>query len=113
MTSSDLADYFQKMFSLCLGAVGTWLALRSFYEKRHQETLQRFADGKQKEYAAQRDFEHLKRNQEQMQQSLRLLDEEIDGTKQDLKEIKGMLAIAFNRAGESISGIFGYREKEK
>lgn len=110
MNGQNWTDFLEKMFSLSLGAIGTWLALKTFYEKKHQETLNRFAEGKQKEYAASRDFEHLRRNQEQLKENLAALDDELQDAKENVKEIKGMLVVFLSRFNDSVSNIFGKRE---
>lgn len=109
MNATDWTDFTQKILSALFGIIGTWLALNAYYQKKHQETLDRYATGKQKEYAAERDFQHLKRNQEQMQEALKLLDEEVSDNREDVKEIKGMMISSFGRSGES--GFFGKQEK--
>jgi ABC-type nickel/cobalt efflux system permease component RcnA len=113
MNAANWTEFLEKMVSVLLGGVGTWLAVRSFYEKRHQETLDRYATCKQKEYAAERDFEHLRRNQEQMKEALRVLDDELTETRADFKELKGMLVVVFSQSGESISGIFAHRREKQ
>ena len=110
---NNWTDFIEKMLSVSLGGVGTWLAVRTFYEKRHQETLDRYAQSREKAYAAERDFEHLRKNQEQMKESLKLLDDELTETRADFKELKGMLFAMFGRQGDSISGIFANREKKE
>ncbi len=109
--NKELIDFAEKLFSLTLGAIGTWLALRAFYERRHQETLNRHATSQQKEYAAQRDFEHLKRNQDQMKEALKVFDDELQATREDVKEIKGMLTAWFGKMESPISGILGHRNQ--
>lgn len=114
MTDSNWVDFLQKILSVVLGATGTWLAVRSFYEKKHQETLDRYAQSREKSYAAERDFEHLRRNQEQMKDALKMLDDELTETREDFKELKGMLYATFNRVGvDSISGVFANRKREE
>lgn len=109
MNQTEWTDFLQKVFSAGLGIIGTWLAVRSYYEKRQRELSDRNALGVQKAYAAERDFEHLKRDQEQMKEALKLLDDEISNNREDVKEIKGMLITSFGRSGES--GFFGKQEK--
>lgn len=109
----DLIDFLEKMISVIIGGFGTWLGARAFYEKRHQETLDRYAQSREKAYAAERDFQHLRNNQEQLKELLKVLDDELTETREDFKELKGMLYAAFNRVGvDSISGIFARKEKE-
>ncbi len=110
MNAQNWTDFLEKMFSLSLGAIGTWLALKTFYERRHKETLERFAEGRQKEYAAERDFEHLRRNQEQLKVNLSALDDELQDAKADVKEIKGMISVFLARFNDSSSNIWGKRE---
>lgn len=107
-------DFAEKMLSVLLGAIGTGIAVRSFYEKRHQETLDRYAQSREKAYAAERDFQHLKANQEQLKETLRIIDDELSETREDLKELKGMLFATFSRVGvDGISGIFGQKERKE
>lgn len=113
MVDASWSDFIQKVASLAIGSIGAWLGLKTFYEKRHQETLDRYAQSREKSYAAERDFEHLRRNQEQMKESLRMLDDELTETRADFKELKGMLFAMFGRSDESISGIFAHRKKQE
>ncbi|GEM_PF-4522043 len=113
MATPENLTFAEQLISLSLGAAGTYLALRTFYEKKHQETLDRFAQSQTKAYAAERDFEHLRRNQEQMKESIKLLDDEVSETRADLKEVKGMLTAMFARIGDTVSGIFAHKEKRE
>lgn len=49
---------------------GTWLAVSGYYRAELKEYVRREADREKKEYAAQRDFEHLRRNQEVISKAL-------------------------------------------
>lgn len=113
MNQAEWTDFFQKVVSAFLGMVGTWIAVRSYYEKRHRETMDRNAISVQKAYAAERDFEHLRKNQEQIKEAIKILDDELTDTREDFKELKGMLMVFFGKAGESVSGIFGHRGEKK
>lgn len=114
MTSPEsVTDFAEKMVSLALGAIGTYLALRAFYEKKHNETVERLKTATTKEYAAQRDFEHLRRNQENIGISIKLLDDELKETREDFLEIKGMLMVVLNRVNFTDSGILGHKPQEK
>jgi hypothetical protein len=106
-------DFFEKVFSLLLGVMGTWVAVSSYYRKRHQETLSRYADGEKKAYAAERDFNHLRNNQEQMKEALRMLDDELRNTRDDFLEVKGILIATLNHIGTSESQIFAHRKKKE
>lgn len=113
MTSADWTDYLQKLFSVGLGIVGTWITVHTFYAKRNKEIMDRYASSQTKEYAAQRDFDHLKNNQEQMKEALKILDDELTETRADFKELKGMLMVFFGKSEQSISGIFGHRKEKE
>lgn len=107
-----MIDLAEKLISVLFGAAGAWIALKTFYERKHQETLDRFADARKKEYAAQRDFEHLRRNQEQMRGAIEQLDRDFEEIRETFGEIKGMLAVILRGNNESISGVFGKRKGE-
>ncbi len=109
MVNRETVDFVEKLLSASIGIVGTWLALRSFYERKHKEVLDRYADSQKKEYAAQRDFEHLRRNQEQMKESFRELDDELSKTREDMRELKGMLTTWTNRMNASLLDGFGHK----
>lgn len=111
--NGQIIDFSEKLVSALFAGIGTWLAVRSFYEKKHQETLDRYAQAREKSYAAERDFNHLRNNQEQMKEALKMLDQEQSETREDLKELKGMLFALFGRSGESISGILAHKEKHE
>lgn len=49
---------------------GTWLAVSGYYRAELREYVKKEADRERKEYAAQRDFEHLRRNQEALAKAL-------------------------------------------
>lgn len=57
-----------------------------------------FANSEKKRYAAERDFAHIRRNQEQMQQGLNNLlhelDRRFDMVERDILEIKSSLKVA-------------------
>lgn len=104
-------DPFKDVFSVVVGGIGSWLALRSFYEAKHKEAMQRYADSQTKAYAAERDFNHLRNNQEQLKSSMALMDQEVDEVKSDVKEVKALLSVILARSGGSASGFFDKREE--
>lgn len=72
----------------------------------------------EKSYAAERDFNHIKRNLEQLSQHLNLVSEESDELRSEIREIKSIVT-AFSQRLDSIlirletqSGIFGRRNHE-
>lgn len=70
-----------------------------------------YADAEKKRYAAERDFEHLRRNQEQMKQSIVSLSEDIDGLSDDLKTHLAVFNVMLAQSGQSVSGILGYKKQ--
>ncbi|GAB4465520.1 MAG: hypothetical protein OHK0037_20360 [Elainellaceae cyanobacterium] len=86
------------------GCIGTFLSVRGYmnqtrrdYEKRIQDEIQRNADAKVKEYAAQRDFDHLKRHHEQLKEMVLRIDAEMEQVKNTLLELQVVSKGAFNR----------------
>ncbi|KAM3091132.1 hypothetical protein ACKFKG_26765 [Phormidesmis sp. 146-35] len=74
--------------------------------------LRWYGEGEKKRYAAERDFQHLKRNQEQMQQSIAQLIAEIDGLSDDFKTLNACFNLLLGERGQTISGILGYKRKK-
>lgn len=72
--------------------------------------VQWYASTQKKAYAAQRDFEHLRRNQEQMKQGIEQLMKEVDALGDDMKTQSALFNLLMARSGESVSGILGYRK---
>ncbi|MBD2090213.1 hypothetical protein H6F67_10150 [Microcoleus sp. FACHB-1515] len=75
----------------------------------------------QKSYAAERDFRHLRNNQESHAKALAMVDGEVKELRDEIAErfhrqetelvqIKSLLMAQFARNGDSISGIFGRKE---
>lgn len=100
------------MGGLLLGMAGTYVTLRNYYDKRRHDDRQRqheeldrlkaqrqaeldtYAEGKQKAYAAQRDFEHLKQQYATLNQNIATLMDfqrtEVQNLESDIKEIKAL-----------------------
>jgi hypothetical protein len=57
---------------------GTWLAVSGYYRAELREYVKKEADREKKEYAAARDFEHLRRNQEGLAKALDELHRDYD-----------------------------------
>ena len=68
-----------------LTIVGTYLATSGHFRKLRDEDKKRFAESQVKEYAAQRDFNHLERNLRNLQTGL---DQLMEGQKQIMKELE-------------------------
>lgn len=66
------------ILGLIATGTGTWLGVSSYYRSELKEYVKREAERERKEYAAQREFEHLRRNQEVMSKSLDELHKEYD-----------------------------------
>ncbi|MCY7272378.1 MAG: hypothetical protein LH702_01195 [Phormidesmis sp. CAN_BIN44] len=64
-----------------------------------------------KRYAAERDFGHLRNNQEQMKQSLHLLAEELDEMASDFKTQNACFQILMAQSGQTVSGLFAQKPK--
>lgn len=75
----------------------------------------------QKSYAAERDFRHLRNNQESHAKALAMVDSEVKELRDELAErfhrqdteliqIKSLLMAQLAKNGDSISGIFGRKE---
>ncbi|PSB18440.1 hypothetical protein C7B65_15205 [Phormidesmis priestleyi ULC007] len=72
-----------------------------------------YGDGEKKRYAAERDFEHLRKSQEQMRQSILLLTREIDELSDDMKIHLAVFNVMLAQNGQSVSGILGYKRKNE
>lgn len=70
--------------------------------------LQWYAISQTKRYAAERDFQHLRTNQEQMAQNLRVLMDELEECNRNVQDLARLASILLARSGdESMSGILG------
>jgi len=56
----------------------TFAAVSRFYRQRLKEVIDRNVVNANKQYAAERDFNHLQRNYEQLQKSLDILNRDLD-----------------------------------
>lgn len=86
------------------GVIGTFLAIRGHmtqvrrdYEKRLAEEMNRQSEARVKEYAAQRDFEYLARNHEQLKEVVNRIDSDVEKIKDTLLELQVTSRGAFNR----------------
>ncbi len=70
-----------------------------------------YGDGEKRRYAAERDFTHLRNNQEQMKQQIASLAKEIDSLSDDMKTHLAVFNVMLSQRGESVSGILGYKKR--
>lgn len=86
-------------------------------QSEREAEMHRFAEGKTKEYAAQRDFQHLMRQYEGLVANLNTLhelgDRRLDGIEDDLRDIKGLLQMLAVAIGQSETGISRYLKRDK
>ncbi|KAM3099550.1 hypothetical protein ACKFKG_03165 [Phormidesmis sp. 146-35] len=72
-----------------------------------------YGDGEKKRYAAERDFQHLRRNQEQMKEQISHIGKEIDGLSDDFKTLNACFNLLLGQSGQTMSGILGYRKRSE
>lgn len=114
----EFLDVVLPIVSLMIGAIGTFMGVRSFYRERQQEALKRHAEAERKEYAAQRDFGHLQRNYEQFTANLANLvdecDRRFDEQALELKEVKGLLNVVIMKlSGDNTSAVHRYQPRNE
>lgn len=71
-----------------------------------------YADAEKKRYGEERDFKHLKGNQEQMQLSLASLSKEIDYLSDDVRTLTAVFNVMLAQQGQSVSGLLGYKKRD-
>jgi predicted nucleic acid-binding Zn-ribbon protein len=86
------------------GAVGMLIAvqnhirsLRQGWSDRWEEETRRKVDAEKKAYAAERDFNHLRGNQEQLKQAIGQLQDEVEELTKVLIEIRTAHNATYNR----------------
>jgi hypothetical protein len=91
-------DNLQSLISLFLGVAGFTTGSVMWWKGSIE-----------KRYAAERDFSHLRRNQEQISNSLGLIDKELDerfhNLNMELVQIKSLLMAILAKSGDSVSSI--------
>lgn len=119
---------------LLIAVTTTYLTVRQYYDKRRSEERQRqleelarveaarqaeldkHADSKTKQYAAQRDFEHLMRAYETLGRNLEALmkfhETEAQNFESDLKEIKGMVHALMTHVCGSETAVLRFLKKK-
>lgn len=94
-------ETFVAVAGFVLGVGGTLTAVVNYY-----------ASSQTKKYAAQRDFEHLRRNQEQLILNIASLAEDIDETRQLVKDLSRVAGILLAKNNDSVSELLGRRERD-
>jgi hypothetical protein len=136
MTIDQLIAPIVSVGGLAIAMTTTYLTVRQYYDKRRIEDRQRqgeeldrlqaarqreldeYADGRNKSYAAERDFNHLMRKYDALSLSLNTLMDyqrnEVQSLETDLKEVKGMLnAILIHITGSETAVMRFLRRPEK
>ncbi|MBW4474066.1 MAG: hypothetical protein KME45_27380 [Stenomitos rutilans HA7619-LM2] len=135
------ASFITAVGGLASGAFAAYWTAKTFYLKRQDELRERqrqelaaaqaeidrqkaqrqaeldtYAEGKTKEYAAQRDFNHLMRQYEALSMNLNTLhelgDRRLDGIEDDLRDVKGLLQMLAVAVGQTETGIQRYLKRE-
>jgi len=130
MATLEIVAPIVSIGGLLIGAVGSWLTVRNYYDKKRsedrdrqraeleklqatrQKELDEYALSKQKSYAAERDFGHLLRQYDTLSGNIATIqkfqDHQLDEVEQDIREVKAMLTILLVQAGASESSIAKY-----
>lgn len=123
MSLATLLSIALTLFGVATTAIGTWIALRSHYRQvlhdkqqvihDQQISVERLIQEKSaaatKEYAAQRDFEHLKRNQDQMREAIKMVQDENREQQDLLIELKVSFRAMYNRIEQIAAQLSGNR----
>ncbi len=75
--------------------------------------VQYYTSSVQKRYAAERDFQHLRRNQEQLLEAVRQVQSELDDLSDELRNLARVAQILLAKQGDSVSALLGYRKKDE
>ena len=142
MADSSLISAGVSVGGLLLGAVGTYVTARNYYDKRRNDDrtrqreeldraqqeldrqkqlrkaeLEQYAESKTKEYAAQRDFEHLMRKYDALSVNITALqafeDRRLKELEDDLREIKGMTQTLLGMLGGESSAVLRYLKRDE
>ncbi len=71
--------------------------------------LRWFSTSERKKFAAEREFNHLRLNQEQMKLTLAMMGKEVDELTQDMHTQTALLQMMMSNSGQTISGIFAHK----
>lgn len=100
---------------LSISIGGTFAAVSQFYRQRLREMVDRNSNAVKKEYAAERDFNHLQRNYQQLQVSLDQLMKELDVRVEKLEirfiRVETLMRVLTKElTNESVSSLLGKDE---
>ncbi|MBC7971556.1 MAG: hypothetical protein H7Z11_15780 [Verrucomicrobia bacterium] len=130
------------LVGIATGALGGFWTVRTYYLKRQDEQrdrqraelerarveldrqkaerqaeLEKYADGKTREYASQRDFSHLLNQYKTLDLNLTTLHDfqgkQLADIELDLRDLKSMLNILLLQAGSTDTGIARYLKREE
>lgn len=97
-------DAIPTLAGVLFGAIGCYLGVRNYTRELKKEwqakldnEINKNADSKVKAYAAERDFNHLKNNQEQFKEALRMLQDEFEDLRTTQIETKTLLTATYNQ----------------
>ncbi len=136
------ASLITAVSGLAVGAFSAYWTAKTFYLKRQDEQrerqrlelqqaqaeierqkaareaeVQQYAEGKKREYAAERDFSHLMRQYDALNINLTVLHDfqakRVADVEADLRDIKSMLNILLIQAGGTETGIAKYLKREE
>lgn len=91
--------------SFSLGVGSTLFAIVQWNTQRRAEQAAKIAENTKKSYAAERDFEHLRKNYTQMNEYLKLLGDEVKEQRQDIRNLTQLAQILVSRGEGDISGV--------
>ncbi|MBW4471022.1 MAG: hypothetical protein KME45_11555 [Stenomitos rutilans HA7619-LM2] len=136
------ASFITAVGGLASGAFAAYWTVKTYYQKRQDEQrdrqrqelaqaqaeierqkakrqseLDRYAEGKTKAYAAERDFQHLMRQYDALNINLTTLHEfqekRVQDIEDDLRTIKGLLQALLIASGQTETGIMRYLKREE
>lgn len=135
MAVENIVTTLVSVGGLFVAITGTYITVRNFYDKRRNEDrdrqrqeldrlrvereaeLEKYAEGKQKAYAAERDFQHLMRKYDSLSSSITTLMDyqrnEVQGIETDLKEVKGMLTAVLVELKGSETAVMRFLKKSE
>lgn len=92
-------ETFIAVAGFVLGVGGTLTAVVNYY-----------ASSQTKKYAAQRDFEHLRRNQEQLIHNISEIAKDIDEVREEVRNMSRVAQIILAKRGDSESELLGRKD---
>ena len=97
-------DALPTLAGVLFGAIGCYLGVRTYtrdlkkeWQSKLQSEIDRNADSKVKAYAAERDFNHLKNNQEQLKLAVTDLQDDFEHLKDTQIEMRTLLNGSYNQ----------------